>query len=316
MKKYSGQAIAIVLVLLVVGSLVGFALYARFARESERVVDERAASEAENLVETVAGLLNSTSYEEVRDTGGSYLCEEGESISPVSFCSKGGMKMRELKGFFNVLGVEEQELTELFEPFEEYEEDYCSAEIRMRDGTKEDQIIIGQDEVYSVYFNDVLEWDSCSPSFRVSRLGSALGFVMSSFYRGVVDEKLQYKPYELDDIRGFNYNEQESGFNWDFFDSGDELIFSSDGSYLTEKGGYPLVEVRFKSLGGESGLKWNVESCPGVKSEFLIFEVGATCGGKSVNKGFIMPGEVFAPPIFDYVLFNGKGDLVPERITD
>lgn len=314
-KKYSGQSLAIVLVLLLVGSIIGFALYARFVRESERIVDEKASAEANELTETIIGLISTSDYERIIDDD---VLDEFFGCSPEdlesSDCRRNDINTEDLKTYFALLGLGDVS----FEAFDfEGQGEYCLSEIAMRYGLSDDEITLEQDNSFSLFFNKVEDWSSCSIDFIMTDGGSAEGFVMSTFYGEHTEDEnrdlLSYKDYDFDDIVGFSY--QDLGGNWTPYVSGIDTL-SFPGNYPGLKDGSNLHEVRFKSLGGVSNLRWEVSDLNecGIDN-YLVMDVGSTCGGNySVAKTFVVPREVFAPPIFDYVLFNGKGDLKPQAI--
>jgi len=313
LKKYTGQSLAIVLVLLLVGSIIGFALYARFVRESERIVDEKASAEANELTETIIGLISTSDYEKIvsDEVLDSFFGCDSDALE-ISGCRKNNVNTEDLKGYFDLLGLGEVS----FEAFDfEEQGEYCLSEIAMRYGLSDDEITLEQDNSFSLFLNKVEDWSSCSIEFILTDGGSAEGFVMSTFY-GTHDPDtlriLEYKPYDHEDIQGFYYG--SGGDNWQGYQSSiDKLSFPS--VYPGLKDGYALHEIRFKSLGDSSNLRWEVSGSGCVVKSYLVMEVGSTCQGKYVGKRFLVPSEVFAASIFDYVLFNGEGELKPERIV-
>ncbi len=307
MKKYKGQVLEIVLVLLLVGSILGFALYARFIRESERVVDEKASAEANELTETFIGLVSSSDYEKLKDENVLEVLDCNQEQLKSSECRKAGLSMENLNTYFERLGVDGAN----FEVFD-FNGDYCSAEVAMRYGLADDEVTIEQDESYSIFL-DSANWSSCEVNFIMRNNGFSDGFVMSLLYGDYLEgELVSYKEYESGDIIGFTYSDVSKA-NWQPYSSGIQPL-SFPSTYGFEKEDYKLHEVRFKSLGGSSNLRWEVSDFGCEIDEYMVMEVGATCGGKYVGKQFIIPGEVFSPALFDYVLFNGTGPLVPEKI--
>lgn len=308
MKKYNGQSLAIVFVLLIIGSVIGFAIYARMVRESERAVDERASSEANELAETAVGLIGTSNYQSLKgDCALSFLNCEEDDLSTEQGCRLYDLSLLELEEFFMCLGLEVDFSSYNFD-FEP-EEGYCTGELVLRQGLANDEVTIEQDNAYSIFFGGV-DWDSCDVSFYMTGNGVAEGFVMSTFYgqHDAGGNIVSYKDYEFSDILGFSYSDREK---WESYSSGNQAL-SFPSAYPGLKGGAFLHEVRFKSLSDSSNLRWEASGCP--ISQYLIMEVGMTCGGKYVGKSFMVPSEVFAPPMFDYVLFNGQGELRPEPI--
>ncbi len=315
MRKYSAQVLAIVLVLLIVGSVIGFALYTRMIRESEQVVDERSSAEANELAETVVGLIGTLDYSQVRNEEVLDLLDCEEFGLSTEECRKYNLNVSELAEILQIMGLKEDQVD--FSSFAlELNEEFCLTELAMY-SLSEEGVRIEKDEVYSIFVRGI-DWDDCEMNFRMQDIG-AFGFVMSTFY-GNYDENnnlKSYKPYEFEDIMGFKY--EADGRNWVRYSSNENLTFNSGGGgnypfkkEFGEEGNrkeYSLDEVRFKSLGGASQLSWNVRGNCKV-GDYLLVEVGATCGGRYMGKSFILPEASFSPPMFDYVYFQGQGDLV------
>ncbi len=305
MLKYKGQSLAIVLVLLIVGSIIGFALYARFVRESGRVVDEKASAESNELTETIIGLVSTSNYEKVKDDAVlEFLgtdCDE-DSLKNEG-CRRSGIDLTDLTAFFSGLDID----VDFAELGFDFEPGYCLTELAMRYRLPGDEVTVDQDDAYSIFLNKV-DWPSCNIDFVMTDNGNADGFVMSTFYKDA-----SYKDYDFNDILGFSYFEPEVESHWTPYNSGLDLL-SFPAAYPGSKDGFSLDEVRFKSLGGSSNLRWDVSGTGCSIDDYLMMEVGATCGGKYVGKNFVIPAQVFAPPVFDYVLFNGEGELIPEAI--
>ncbi len=295
MKKYRSQALAIVLVILVVGSMIGFAIYARMARESERVVDERASTEANELVETIIGLLSTVDRDNLLDDEFlSFLDPDcNHSVLYDDECRVSNLSIERLNEIFSFLGLTGVDLSE-------FDVGYCSVELALRYLSGSEGVNIPQDYAHSVFFHGTDWKGSCNEvEFTIERLGTdTKGFVVSSFYG---DSEKGYHEYEHEHIWGGLYYGTDD--NWQ-----DELGNSHKIKFSDEEN---LYEARFKSLGGQSKLTWSTSgSC--AMGEYVAMEVGANCGSKYVGKHFIILPKPFAPPIFDYVFFSGEGDLILE----
>ncbi len=313
MKKYPSQALAVVLALLIVGSILGFVLYASMIRESERVVEQKSSAEANELAETMVGLISTAGYEKVNNEEVLTLldCDLASLSLPGSVgCSRDNMSLEDLEDVFFEMGLEELDLSGFSQ---ELVDDFCVGEISMR-SLSDEGVLIEQDEVYSIFLNKI-NWESCEINFEMSseEFGSsaAEGFVMSTFYALYDSEELvAYKPYEFEDILGFSYSVGgENMINYT-----DSLNFPSSypGVKTFEGQDYSLDEVRFKSLGGSSHLSWNVVGNCNAGNHLLV-ELGATCGGNYIGKSFVLPEAYFSPPMFDYVYFQGYGDLTSDE---
>jgi len=299
-KNYTGQILAIVLVILVVTSVIGFALYARIIRDSQRVVDERASIEANELTETITGLLASSDYDNLtrddvlRDLFGDNL----DCLYTADGCRVSNMTLERLKDFLRSLGFDENVLSDF-----DFDDEYCMVEIAMRYNNENDRLEIKQDYAYSVLLNKV-DWGRCtSIDFFMERI-DAQAFTISTFYK----QNSKYKDYARNDIDGYLYSSGGVGDWKNYTPNQPQSQLSFPGNYDINKDGFPVHEARFKPLGGDSHLRWRlVGECD--VSGYLFVEVGAVCGGKYIGKEFILYGDVFAPPLFDYVLFNGFGNL-------
>lgn len=307
--KYSGQALAIVLVLLLVGSIIGFALYARTVREAERTVGERAAAEANELVETIIGLVSTSDYAQLKEGFMAFVQEEGQDCEEDDLsnqgCRENNMDVDRVKSFFeDYLLMDEVDLSKF-----DRIEDYCLSEMAIKYITPEDDVIIQQDDAFGFFLYEA-DWNAagCEVTF-VMKDGDADGFTLSEFYAQHSDgDVTSYKNYVHDDIEGYLYG--GSGTNWTTISDSETFVYNSSNN---SKEGNSLHELRFKSLGGWSRLSWDIaDSCD--LETYLLMEVGSTCGDKYVGKKFIVPSDLFAPPVFDYVLFNGVGEVKPESI--
>ncbi len=303
--RYSGQALAIVLVLLLVGSIIGFALYARTIREAERTVGERAAAESNELVETTIGLVSTSEYQQLKVGFIDFVgdCEEDNFLD--QGCRENNMNVERVETFFEeYLLLDNADLSKFDR---DLDTDYCLTEMALKYITPSDDVIIQQDDAFGFFLHKA-DWDAgCEVSFVMSN-GDASGFTLSEFYaeHDSDDNVLSYKNYKHDDIKGYLYS--GSGENW----SSPPSSFVYKSSNASKEGNF-LHELRFKSLGGWSRLSWDIaDSCD--LEDYFLMEVGSTCGGKYVGKNFIVPADLFAPPIFDYVLFNGVGEIKPESI--
>ncbi len=306
-KKYGGQTLAIVLVLLIVGSIIGFALYARLGRESQRIVDEKSASESDQLVDTIVGLISTSDYEQVKGSDALNFFECDEETLRDDGCSKEQVDLTTLQGFFEALGSDSID----FEEFGIAEDPKsCLSDLSMRYSLPDDEITIEKDDVYSIFVDKVDDWGSCNIKFFMTDSGSSDGFVLSTFYK----DGDNYESYGFEDIVGYGYEGKTNlGGNWTSYVSGvDKVEFPAFSPGVGRDVDF-LSEIRFKSLGGSSNLRWEASNCD--IEDYLVMKVGATCGGKNVVRSFVIPGQVFAPPLFDYVLFNGQGELKPEPIS-
>lgn len=307
MKKYKGQVLEIVLVLLLVGSIIAFALYARFIRESERVVDEKASAKAHELTETLIGLLSNSNYEKIRSDEALELLDCDSNLLSTTGCRKENLNIEDLNRYFQKIDLESD-----FSSFD-FDGDYCFSEIAMKFGLGEDEITLSQDESFSLFLNKA-DWDSCDIQFLLTNNGESDGFVMSTLYGEYENGELKkFKDYEFEDILGFSYSEPL--LNWQPYSSGVDFL-KFPGDFEVKKGEFKLHEVRFKSLGGSSNLRWEVSSFGCELSDYIMMEVGSTCGGNYSGKSFVLPSESFSPSIFDYAIFNGRGDLKPQPIPE
>lgn len=298
----------LVLVLLLVGTVIAFSLYTRSVREAERVAQEKASSEANELTETAIGLISMSNYSNLSSPGAldSLGCSEGNLATDVG-CRSERLSLPEAQTFFE--SIVEGDLDIDLSDFDREIDGYCTTEFMLRYGNESDRILIEKDSVYSLFFSGA-SFPPCVANFYLNSTQasppSGSGFIMEASYK--TNDVL--KEYHPSDIVGFRY--EDGGSRWQSYTAGSALTFSAGSIYRGVKDGHSLHEVRFTAVGGSSFLKWEFSDC--ASDEYMIVEVGATCKDRYVGKRFTVPSEPYAPPIFDYVFFNNEGDFRPEKL--
>lgn len=319
-QRYSGQALAIVLVLLVVGSIIGLALYARSLKDTGRVTQEKGSAEANELAETIIGILSTTDYQKIMQT-----CRDGEVdyLADPDGCKPSGDTLQDVENFLNEVGAAtDGSILNNFVGTDATTPKCESADLSLSYATQDDKIPVQKDQAVSIFVPGI-NWAACSITFNMEPTSPNVGFLMSRNYATVdANGKVtSFLPYNPANVESFCFSADGSscenlnflGSSWLPYIYGTEagntrLTFPS-GLYATTISAKPIYEVRFRSINGDSNLSWTTSGdCSGL-SNFIISEVGSTCQGEYVGKTFLIPPSPSAPPIFDYTIFNGKGVL-------
>lgn len=308
--NYSGQALAIILVILVVAAIIGLAIYSRMLSDSSRVVSEQTSAEAGAMTDALINVLKEVTYGSVLDVCGSELNNGGTCSLDVDY---------EQAGNWNDMEDFVSDLTSQSSSIDLSSFDTCkTSTVSLGYASSEDGFEIMQDQALSIYMDGVSGVD-CTVSVlpTPSPSGSSGGIIVSKIYATVDgdSEVTNYKEYSFDDIVGYCYGSGTCGDSdmintWDLLNPGNSDTIEVSGAAID---GIPLHEIRLRSIGTRSLVKWTYSGADcGTPLEFIRVTAEATCGEDSyVGKTFLIPPESGAPAIFDYVLYNGEGVLEP-----
>jgi len=315
-KKYEGQALAMVLIVLVVAVVIGVSMLSRTLRDSKRVTDEKSSAEALEFADSILDVVKGTSVSSLVE-----VCDRedyGEGIDSDDGCSVTGVNS--VKEFMTLAGLDSDSL-DVF--------DSCSSasselslnlsltdkddEYEIRDGDVRSFVIKGQSPDPVTCTLD-LEFEPRDSEFA--------GVVISKVYAKDYTEEIpgDYKEYSYDDnlqycIYGEDSDCSESESmdeNWIPVLSGQNLSIP-----LSSVSGYSLDEIRVKSLGGVVAIRSSLSDAGCVSNTEMLKVVAASnCVGTYRAKEVIVPLEEWGAPIFDYVMYNGAGGLMPEIIDE
>lgn len=331
-KKYSGQVLAIVLVVLFVGVIIALALLARTMSDERQTVEERRSAEALQAADTILNSVKAVDFDDLMawlndpssDEGYSNVCLDGQGdySFPTTGCVLTGMDELEvftdrfgLQSFYSA--IEESLLgTESSCKFENAESVGEAVKLVMKPFGEEDLLEIDKDSVFAFVYG-ASNTGPCSVRLSALPIQRDLpsGVVYTAIYAtqtgGVISD---YKPYEFSDIVGQCLDNNCAGGSGDWvgwytdpatpFGEFQEHNIPNIKSFNGIN--YFLHEIRVRPVGTDIFLRRGGD-CP--KEELLWAETNVTCDDQYRALHFVLSGQEWAPALFDYVLFNGSGTL-------
>ncbi len=318
-KKYSGQVLAIVLVVLFVGVIIALALLARTMSDQRQAVEERGSADSLEIADTVLTSVQDLELDEMIGWfDDSSVCDDGDGVF-TDFETDGC-----------TLDIEEfEQFCEFFEI-----EEYYDSVIESMMGTCEYSAVSDIDDSFVIYFrfldeDDFLEIEkdsvfsfvfksdntnACTVELSAKPIeDDPAGIVYTSIYgTASAGELTNYKPYDFSDIIGQCINgdcDSSSNFlDWNTSSIDSNSLQKNTFNNIKSFSGtnYSLYELRVRPVGADILLARG-GTCP--MEQYVWMESIVNCKGSSRGKYFVLSNEDWAPALFDYVLFNGEGNL-------
>ena len=301
--RYSAQALAIAMVVLVVSSIIGLAIYSRAAKDKLLSVGERASAEALEVSDLILNQLTTVSINTITQT----IAGEGNT-----FDYENGVTLTESNGqisdLFTALGIEEIFSTLNFCPIRTGGNEYY---LKIKEADPNTYFEIRAGQVMSFPIKGVPVGAGCRASVSFATRGdSQVGFSVEKIYgknytNGIAQE---YKPYAIDDVKQYCFTCDPTIF------VGTEWIPITDGGGLNFdfnelSGTYALDEVRVKAIGGTLGVAYALTTECTEGFRLIDVQASANCNGTYRGKQILIPEKRWSSPAFDYSLFNGQGSL-------
>lgn len=313
MKKYSGQAIAIIMIVLVVATVIGASLYSRMIQNSGEVVDtresQRALEQADSILDAFIssdlGVLQSKIRESLAASNG----------APVIF-----PRISELDNYFNTVPLIASDVNILDNI------GWCDSDLEMNSSIEVS--IDYADETSPVYYDvgDVMAINlngvSSIPAGCNINLGLQPGgsedhlFSIKYIYMDKVSGDVS--PYKLDDMLLYCAKTQDEN------SCGDESVAPT--SSIVAKVKLPgqinisnatlttpnLYEIRLIPLKEKVGVSVLPDSCGDVFSNYRI-RAKVNCKGDVREKQVVIPSvnNMGYSALFDYTIYNSNGSLSP-----
>lgn len=170
---------------------------------------------------------------------------------------------------------------------------------------------IPKDQVLAIPFLSGNYASGCSMNLKVtSNAGSNAGVVVSKYF---VQKTLTggyqptaYKRFDPSDIRGYTFSTGDGNWsNWEqYASSGIDVGIApvSDGG-----SNYFIHEIRVRAVGGPV----TVQATPSCDIDAIAMRITSSvdCASSFRSEWYYRPIRESAGALFDYVLFNAKGDL-------
>jgi hypothetical protein len=307
MKRYQGQALAVIMIVFVVASILGLSIYSRTIRDTKRIAFEKSSAESYEISESIIESLRGVSITELEEA-----CSD----------SRFGGDLRSVEGC-RVLGIQDvnEFLLSLGVSFNVDNIGKCSTEsstveILASIATDQDEIEIGEHSSRAYIFKgQTPNPTSCNLNMIFDPKGNnTAGFsVMKKYVSDNTGLLKTYSSYQINDIQQYCVHKQgadcTSNTNllgtWTPIQSGSIL-----GVSLSPVSGNTMEEVRISSFSGTVGVRTTVEPAQCVRDwEMVKIVVNANCSGANRGVEIQFPQNEWSLPIFDYVIYNGSGAL-------
>lgn len=310
MKKYSGQAIAIIMIVLVVATVIGASLYSRMVRNRGEIVDtresQRALEQADNILDAFIssdlGILQNILATDLVSDPDNII--EFNSISDLTtfFDDRGLTGISEITGNTNIIENEWCEDTD----------GSSSIETKIGYAQETDEVFYNVGDVMAINVGSItstLAGCVATLTFTPGGNGDHL-FAMKYVYR---DSSGNVTPYKLEDMSLYCLDDAQVCPSVAPTDSITPPIMTT-GSKLDILLDTPnLYEVRVLPLKEKLGI--SIQSTEQCGNNFKNYKISAkvNCKGDTREKQVIIPNanNMGYNPLFDYTIYNANGTLSP-----
>ena len=307
MKKYSGQAIAIIMVVLVVAAVIGASLYSRMIRNKGEVVDTRESQKALEQAGNVLDAFTTSDLPSLQNLLSRKLSEDDDGKIVLDNIAAIGAFLQELNGDQMTLGL-----------LGFGESGSCSEPVvTITYAQASDGIEYGVGDVMAINVEGVTIPDGCVAALTFYTAGSGDHLFTTKYV--YMDDEGNVQPYELDDMKLYCLNSSGSA------NCGEESvappnsiegILASGGSITLNFLDHPnLYEFRILPLKEKIkiGLQGN-EACGHILDNYSIKST-VTCTGQERTMQVVIPNAMNMgyPSLFDYTIYNSSGTLTPYR---
>lgn len=314
MRKYSGQAIAIIMVVLVVATVIGASLFSRVVKNREALVETRESSRALEQADSILDFFISADLEALEKEIDLELNNVEDATEIVEATT-----VSQIVGFFP--SISDDIISA---------DDWCDGQEAVQDSLKIKIQYADEGDPVSIKVGDVF-------AFKPGKLSSALPeptcTLTYTFYKiqntdsvfttkavYISDSTSDIRPYEIDDMKVYCFDSDNNGAC-----SGD--IVSPDSSLtgtLSEGGvvsfelktppydGYSYYEVRLIPLSGDMKASKTIV-CGDLQLNDYKINAQVNCNGDYREKQVILPNvkTLGYLPLFDYTIYNADGTLKP-----
>jgi hypothetical protein len=321
--KYEGQALAIVMVVLVVSALIGLSIYSRSMKDRMLTLEERASAEALEVSDVSLEQLTLLSIEEVVQAFEETFAQEGEPNLEEGIVLTENDDKGQMTSLLRSLGVIEatHTISDLLSPICPANEGGNEYQLTLKIADENTFYEVRPGHIWSLPAREILRSKTdCVLNMNFAIRGDTrAGFIVSRVYcdydeNGIAINCKEYEPGDFDkycfsdnglecnNVEGFY--DQGGGSNWQPFnpeqDSLDPVVMS---------GGDAPSEIRIKAVGGTIGISYSLPE--GCMDGLNMYQLRATanCQGVYRGKEILIPEKKWHETIFDYVIFNNEGTM-------
>ena len=288
-KTYSGQALAIIMVVLVISSIIGFSIFTRSLRDKRSTVQERYSAEAlevnDNILEYILQNTNEgeipdlvIDQEYASDLSGDFDIRNTFDLSKLTVCSLDGTNNKyTVKLFYGdndtVYQVEPGQAFSFVVPENEAVPDACVINVKFQPEDIPDN---------TGFTKNII--------FRTSSTGSTI------------------KDYDYSDAETYCLSTNCTNFEKNPKNPND-VRWDPATTLEIPAGGVNLDRAQLIAINSRIRFTYEPTAACGNLFKTLILRSSATCNGVFRSKEAIIPVHRAHFSIFNYVLFNGSGEM-------
>ncbi|HKM20009.1 MAG TPA: hypothetical protein VJY47_02180 [Candidatus Dojkabacteria bacterium] len=332
-KTYTAQALAIVMIILVVASIIGFSVFSRLMTQKKAALQERESSEALEVADIIlTNFLLSEPEEWEEKIAQDFLYKEkydGGHIDPEGPAIEGEEGDMSIQGDMGMqieqFGEEDSSsnaITKLTRalnheldlqnldicPLSNYNNEYT---LKLSKTNEDTEFVLRPGETFVFPIGGRSLGNSCSINISFPNTGYKHGgFTINKIY--IKEGKIQ--EYDYADTINYCFSNDGTGCNnpnfvapaggWDYFKSDTTLTIP-----VPFKGDL-FERIQLTAIGEELTFKFSMPSDYCTESiQLWQLRASATCNGTYRAKEVIVPDVGWSYSIFNYVIFNGEGNM-------
>ncbi len=304
MKKYSGQAIAIIMVVLVVAAVIGASLYSRMIRNKGEVVDTRESQKALEQAGNVLDAFTTSDLPSLQNLLSRKLSEDDDGKIVLDNIGAIGAFLQELGGDQMTLGL-----------LGFGESGSCSEPVvTITYAQASDGIEYGVGDVMAINVDGVSIPLGCVATLTFYTAGSGDHLFTTKYV--YMENDGNVRPYALEHMKLYCLNSSGSYCGDGSVAPTDSIegTLASGGSITLNFGDHPnLYEFRILPLKEKVkiGLQGNA-ACNHLLDNYSIKST-VICTGQERTMQVVIPNAMNMgyPSLFDYTIYNSQGTLTP-----
>jgi len=288
-KTYSGQALAIIMIVLVVSSIIGFSVFNRSLRDKKSAIQERDSGEAYEVVDILLDTMLQYSSEEWMD--GRIAFKETYETNGATF------NLQNLLALYNPdFDIDSLNMCKVEEGSNKYtlKLDFGNADTMY-------QVEPGQSFTFLVPAGQA-PGPSCeiTVNFVTSNLPDNTGFMLNKIFRTPDYTSEQIAVYKYTDADTFCLSTCSN------FTKNPSIPTSPSSFTIPMPSGIDRAQII--AINNPIQFQFSTNNC-GDMFRTLVLRTSATCNGVYRAKEIIVPVHRAHFSIFNYVLFNGNGPM-------
>jgi hypothetical protein len=320
-KYYKAQALAIIMVILIISSMIGFAVFSRSQKSKSMAIQERNSAEAYQVSDMILDNLLLSTLEQWLEKGmlGKTYVETyyqaGQGINPPE--EEYGQLVFQTNAQMGIeAGYEsgDRDITELTaqlgHPLNLQNLDICPLiegldnkyTLSLTQIAPGDVITIKPGQTFS-FLKEDRNFSNCRLGIFVHNPSNEAGLVVNKIY----EEGGSIREYNYEDTISYRFGLNPNfTHNWTLFPN-DGLPIDLDNDILV---------IGLTAINQEVNFTFTITPIPplgpgGCTANFNVYKLqaSATCGGIYRAKEVIIPAERYTHSIFNYVFFNGNGNI-------